>query len=513
MAPSASSSYRFKLNKTKLLVVVYVSIAVNVAIHLRQFYQPITEDTLKNSNNYYHHGLGMIPIPKEETIFLSNNNDKDLPPPICTSRTIKFPVFPSVKVKQDTTDKEKMKKPLTVGLVTSNEPFKVTTKHVLVDGLEGSKHFDWTVTCLLKDNVGCRFDRSVDLWILDLVRLRTMDWNFINHALTQQLLHPAHTSTAPKFKVLLIDYTDQINFEDLKFFVKLGLINNATSPSTARNNHAHLRLALSTIVQGRHYDHRTKQIRPGSLIDIDRWQIGGGPILQTSYTIRSDVVDAMQRVLSIGPAKGSTTNTQISHDCDRPMDIIHLWQPETGSKQTRNAARFRDDVSLLVQAMNGTTQPTGHSASSSSIPLTTSIEIHGTLGIKGRSNVDLEYLEALLSSKIVVVTQRDKWEDHYRLMEALCCSGALVVSDDMLSLPVGLRNGTNIVLFRSTQELESLLRYYLSHEQERLEIAKRGYRVAMGQHRAWHRLEELVFGCPLTSVGMPEHERGPATTC
>ena len=109
MAPSASSSYRFKLNKTKLLVVVYVSIAVNVFIHLRQFYQPMTEETLKNSNNYYHHGFGMIPIPKEEAIFLSNNNDKDLPPPICTSRTIQFPVYPSVNGKQDTTDKEKMK--------------------------------------------------------------------------------------------------------------------------------------------------------------------------------------------------------------------------------------------------------------------------------------------------------------------------------------------------------------------------------------------------------------------
>ena len=43
-------------------------------------------------------------------------------------------------------------------------------------------------------------------------------------------------------------------------------------------------------------------------------------------------------------------------------------------------------------------------------------------GKKGRSKV---YANALLEHKIVVVSQRDFWEDHLRLMEGLM-SGALV---------------------------------------------------------------------------------------
>ena len=98
-----------------------------------------------------------------------------------------------------------------------------------------------------------------------------------------------------------------------------------------------------------------------------------------------------------------------------------------------------------------------------------------------------------------MVTQRDEWEDHYRLMEALSC-GAMVVSDVMLAPPFGLMDRENVVYFRNLTHLKDVVTYYLNHDQERIEIARKGWELAMGRHRSWHRLEELLFGCPQTSV-------------
>jgi glycosyltransferase involved in cell wall biosynthesis len=111
----------------------------------------------------------------------------------------------------------------------------------------------------------------------------------------------------------------------------------------------------------------------------------------------------------------------------------------------------------------------------------------------------------LLQSKIVVVAQRDEWEDHYRLYESLA-SGALVLTDPMLALPEGLVNGTNLLVYDTLQDLERLLTYYLKHDEERQEIAKRGFSMVMGRHRSWHRMEQILFGQPQTSVDKPYAE-------
>ena len=103
----------------------------------------------------------------------------------------------------------------------------------------------------------------------------------------------------------------------------------------------------------------------------------------------------------------------------------------------------------------------------------------------------------MLGSKIVIVTQKDSWEDHYRMFEALAC-GPLVITDYMLALPNGLENGTHLLMFHSIAELHHLVQYYLSRDTERVEIAERGYQIAMNQHRSHHRLEHLIFGAPIT---------------
>jgi hypothetical protein len=112
------------------------------------------------------------------------------------------------------------------------------------------------------------------------------------------------------------------------------------------------------------------------------------------------------------------------------------------------------------------------------------------------------YITNLLKSKIVVVAQRDEWEDHYRLMEALA-SGALVLTDPMLAMPEGLKNATNVVIYNSLESIPQIIKYYLENDKERHHIAKQGFELAMGRHRAWHRMEKVLFGSPQTNVDKP----------
>ena len=106
-----------------------------------------------------------------------------------------------------------------------------------------------------------------------------------------------------------------------------------------------------------------------------------------------------------------------------------------------------------------------------------------------------EYVSAMLEYKIVVVCQRDRWEDHYRLMEALA-GGALVFIDPMFPLPVGIEDGKQVVVYDSIGKLKTPLKYYLAHDKERLEITRAGHKEAIMNHCSWNIIERIVFGDP-----------------
>ena len=59
----------------------------------------------------------------------------------------------------------------------------------------------------------------------------------------------------------------------------------------------------------------------------------------------------------------------------------------------------------------------------------------------GRNKAQELYVATMLQYKIVVVCQRDLWEGHYRLMEALA-GGAMVMTDPMHPLPFRIEDGT-----------------------------------------------------------------------
>ena len=252
-----------------------------------------------------------------------------------------------------------------------------------------------------------------------------------------------------------------------------------------------------SIVTGRYWDDRLDWVVSGRYIALSDRQ--GRTYKHTPLVVRTDTIQNLHDLLH---ERGYKLKDALE-ELDRPMDVTHLWplNPSVyGAGVGDIHSRLRTKVSRTIEAWGR-----NRSVTTTANGSTVFVGLAGAAVRAGRRGVRHEYIEALLRTKIVVVTQRDRWEDHYRLFEALS-SGALVVTDKMLSLPAGLKNGTSIIEFASSLELLTLLEYYLQHRDERVAIARRGRYVAMSRHRTWHRMEEILFGQALTVCSSPEEE-------
>jgi hypothetical protein len=215
-----------------------------------------------------------------------------------------------------------------------------------------------------------------------------------------------------------------------------------------------------------------------------------GHVQPIRYGVRSDLVKKIDILMN-----------GFGHDDDvvnraRSGDAIHFWSVGSGEKWH---GTFRSAVSqamrdfAAVKGGNSTrqTEQLRGTIISRTWNITTA-EI-GARKKAGRNSVADEYVDALLSYKIVVVAQRDNWEGHYRLMEALA-GGALVLTDPMHPLPCGIEDGLHVVVYNNMTQLKGYLKYYLEHDEERLAIAKNGHKTAMANHRSWEIMERMVFG-------------------
>jgi hypothetical protein len=164
----------------------------------------------------------------------------------------------------------------------------------------------------------------------------------------------------------------------------------------------------------------------------------------------------------------------------RTMDVAHFWDVEPGDPYGQLRNRVTQTLRQMMTAENVT----------------------GTAGLVserravGRRSVAAGYVRALARHKIVVVAQRDQWEDHLRLYEALI-SGALVLSDPITHMPCGLADGTSIVIYHSLDDLRSKVRYYLTKGRgrwDRLGIAQAGMRAALDHHSPGSHMARLMVG-------------------
>ena len=232
---------------------------------------------------------------------------------------------------------------------------------------------------------------------------------------------------------------------------------------------------------------------------------------------------------------------------DRPLDVVHYWQ---SSEQIETSLYYTQLRQRVTRQLNHTQM---HLATTSSSLSSSSAKFVDRVGIANEdtdlwieldvsSSGDLEaeeqqqqqegyvendskeltvttlHIALLASTKIVVVTQNDEWEDNdNRLMEALA-SGALVLADRMLAPPAGLKDRTNIVWFDTPDELDRLVQYYLREDEKRETVARHGVQWALGRHRPWHVLEWLLIGKAWTradkgyDVAAPPKRERAATT-
>lgn len=215
-------------------------------------------------------------------------------------------------------------------------------------------------------------------------------------------------------------------------------------------------------------------------------------IQRTTYPVRDDINDAILDYMRLNfpslfnTAKDNATNGLVISPAvarlSRPMDVRTFWNA-TVCESRANRCNFRNYIAGEIASL-----PSKHP----SMKVNTDVVglIHGT----GRKFVSPDYIQALLTTKIIVLAQRDKWEGHMRLMESLL-SGALVLHDPQVYWPYGVVDGVNIVVYHSMFDLEEKIIYYLdpANEQERIMIGQRGREIALSENRVWHNKERLLL--------------------
>jgi hypothetical protein len=146
------------------------------------------------------------------------------------------------------------------------------------------------------------------------------------------------------------------------------------------------------------------------------------------FAVRSDFVNFLQDIIPSIARNSSTIGSSSKSipfhpvDCmKRSIDIIHLWDPSAESGQKA----FRDFVTRNIRQMADLDHPLDNNRK-----IQVEWKLQGHRAQKGRFGVSKDYAKIMLQSKIVVVTQRDQWEDHFRLFEAIT-SGAMVLMDGM----------------------------------------------------------------------------------
>ena len=315
-------------------------------------------------------------------------------------------------------------------------------------------------------------DRSQQpiLWIIDMRRMLQRQKHY---TIPEQILVlvERHLEVNPSLRgnliVVFFDYRDKVyslcRRKDGEAIAKL--IDLLGSPRVRQVN--------QLVVNTRKWDKDRNFVLPGNI--INGFPCFHYPALHMPYVVRSEYADAI--------LKDNLNQEGYTHISDlfRPIDVAHFWN----ISDKHYFCNLRDGVNQVLL------EDLSHVSNQQNWTIVADIISKG--GGRGRTSLQLDYVEALKQSKIVIVGQRDGWEDHYRLFEAVI-GGALVMTDPMLTLPEGYLNGTNIIIYKGFQHLRDLIIYYLDHPQERIQIAHQGWDLAMQRHRSYHWMEKLIFG-------------------
>ena len=350
--------------------------------------------------------------------------------------------------------------------------------HIEVNGVNES-----SILTLAQDGV-----RTLDpnvVWVTD-AKFPLAQWctRLAEKAAKIQKLRQAQSIPPFVWPIYVVDFTDPPQLPK-----RCPALENVVGP-------AHVLYFKRSIVAGRSWNftnnwlHLGHPLPPTATMNLE----------QTPLIVRTDIVQSIAEYLAQQDGLDNHTSLPLRLDNlpnrPRSVDVAHHWPPSTEVAQFSN---LRNRVSTWLIDKFGQTTYQVH------------CDMIGQHDRVGRRHAQKGYVEAMVTTKILVVAQRDTYEDHYRLWEALA-SGAMVVTDPMLTLPSTLQNGTHLLIYHSLEEMVAFVKHYLEHPDERLGVARAGYSVAMGRHRSWHRMEEIILGRVITSCEQLGLEDGMRTS-
>ena len=356
---------------------------------------------------------------------------------------------------------------------TSARPLRVifigtSDRSVFLDGIDRSKYLK-VIETIQYDHVSRRIHQHKNLHSnpQNEPLLVVIDWDSLSrdcHILHQIWKEAGlEPSTAPlqRTHFLMIDWSASTKA--------------VTCDTASWFPHDRTRQARRAIVEGRFWNATRDWVEPGHV--LQPVELPGGPVLQSPYFLREEFVEKLIEVTSDQTKQRS-----------RKIDISHFWRKGDYSHYSFLRRKVSSEIVNYDESV-----PEKHLR----------WVVRRFTGEEWEADqIDSSYVEELISSKIIVISQKDEWEDHYRLMESLA-SGAMVLSDTMLAPPPGLKNRTNIVFYDSALSLRRLLTYYLEHEDKRKAIARKGFEFVMGRQRSWHAMERIIFGHAFTELDKP----------
>lgn len=348
-----------------------------------------------------------------------------------------------------------------------NHTIEHELKHFVWDGVQNSRAMELS------------YNASVaPLWIVDVKRagLSLMKYcSRFTRIVRDSIAAKQALGILDEWDVVFLHWDDSPKERFLDCFRVVRIIGNARVHRYKRS-----------VVDGRIWNETNQFVDPGHMVNYGNWRDhSGSPVAPINYGVRSDVVHGLYSIAKERRRRadlGRIDDVELVQSLPRTTDVSHFWPvPGRGEgKITRGlASRLRDAVSMTIDSKFD------------KAVYSIFVDVTGKAEDKGRNEAQYEYLSKLLDSKIVVVAQKDRWEDHYRLMEALV-SGAMVMSDPMLNLPSGLRDQESIVVYQSLDDLVTQVTYYLNNTEARQAIALAGYRAAMRQHRSWHMMQRIL---------------------
>lgn len=401
----------------------------------------------------------------EQEDFFESSNDSYLP--------IGSPVIPSSEHSPTKTDR------LQVRFLTGPSTEISSVTRFVVDGVERSEYLKLLSVSFLEG------PKHVDTLSFDKIDKKDplmyiVDFSTLVHDChsVESLLRNVTAKETPG-RVLLLDYSGGSETVVCDGVVKMM-------------GKERLRMAKRGIVQDRHWYQTNNWVNVGKLAPNPGQDFFAGPNLHSPYPVREAFVKEMLEKVA-----GRERNPADLED--RSDDVAMFWR----SGDNSHYSFLRRRVGSILTKMNGTKTEGGE------YRISTVVQAVGVDQAMEVNHVQSRYVDAVLNTKIVVVAQRDEWEDNYRLLESMAC-GALVLTDFMISLPDGLKNKKHLLVYDGSDELRQLIEHYLdpANTDERRQIARAGWEAVMGRHRSFHRIEGLLFGEPLTHVDRP-YEAAP----